>query len=107
MYTVGIMDIDYKFLWEKFAHRLIDDLVQNPSMTLPGIRAMMSRYKVSLTTVEHALRHLETLGIIEPPQQGKSRKINLTKIQEIIVQRGKTGNRISTSRGIPRIILPI
>ncbi len=60
------MDPNYQFRWQQFARRLMDDLVEHPSTKLPGVRELGRQYKVSRPTIEHALSHLEELGVITP-----------------------------------------
>ena len=88
------MDPNYQFRWQQFAHRLIDDLIEHPSVALPGVWELARQYKVSRPTVEHALSHLEDLGVIAPAQTGKRRQINLANLQIISSRQDRLGKRI-------------
>ena len=88
------MDLDYQFRWQQFAHRLVDDLIQHPSANLPGMRKLETQYKVSRSTIEHALGHLAGLGIVTPAQHGKMRKVNLSRLHKISSLRGQANKRI-------------
>jgi len=88
------MDLNYQYRWQQFAHRLMDDLVQNPSTTLSGVRILGRKFGVSLRTVERALKQMEDLGIVSPAQHGKRRQVYLRKLSEISAQRSTAGNRI-------------
>lgn len=88
------MDLNYQFRWQHIAHRLIDDLIQQPSTTLPGMRVLAEKYQSSVSTIEHALNHLEELGVIDPVQHGKKRQVNLPKLRKIVSLRGRMDNRI-------------
>lgn len=83
------MDLNYKLPWQQLARHLIDDLVQNPGMTLPGMRAIALRYNATRRTVEHALRHLEDLDVIAPAEHGKKRQINLAKLRRAAALQGR------------------
>jgi DNA-binding GntR family transcriptional regulator len=70
-----MLNLNYQYRWQQFAFHLVNDLVRHPITTLPGIHALGRQYKVSRPTVEHALSHLEELGVIAPAQPGKRRKV--------------------------------
>ncbi len=88
------MDLTYKFRWQHVAYRLIDDLIQYPSEFLPGMRVLGKRYKVSILTIEHALAHLEELGVVASAQPGKRRKVNPLKLKKIVAVQNREENRI-------------
>lgn len=83
------MNINYKLPWQQLVGHLIDDLVQNPGTTLPGMRTISCRYHATRRTVEHALRHLEDLGVITPAEHGKKRQINLAKLRKAAALQGR------------------
>lgn len=88
------MDLDYQFRWQRVAHRIIDELVHQPSTTLPGMRVLAEQYQSSVSTIEQALNHLEEMGITEPVQHGKKRQVNLPKLRKIASLQGRMDNRI-------------
>lgn len=88
------MDLNYQFRWQYIAYCLIDDLVLNPCDSLPGIRVLGKRYKVSALTIKLALDHLEDLGIIAPAQPGKRRPVNQASLKRIAALQNKKENRI-------------
>lgn len=100
------MDTNYQYRWQQFAHRLIGDLVHNPVVTLPGVRTLKVKYKVSQDTIDHGLRHLEELGVISPAEPGKSRRINQEKLEEIARLQGRgVEKRVLFISGSPRRLL--
>ena len=52
------------------------------------------QYGVSHTTVEHALKHLEELGVLAPVERGKKRQVNLAKLRKISTMQGRQSTRI-------------
>ena len=52
------MSSSYQTRWMQLADRLINDLVRNPDVALPGMLELGRKYNVSRHTVERAVGHL-------------------------------------------------
>ena len=68
----------------------MDDLLNVPSASLPGVRELARRYGVSHTTVERALAYLEELEILAPAERGRMRRINNARLQKMARWKGQT-----------------
>ncbi len=88
------MALGSQFRWQYVAHCLIDDLMYDSSMVLPGMRALGKRYKVSLFTIGRALLYLEEQDILSPAQQGRKRQVNLSKLHRIASLKSREASRV-------------